>query len=91
MESTDDLAIEGNAVAGSPGNIFAVDVTAAEVTCTECGTGTPLADEKAYLRGSGSLLRCKHCSSVLGRFRRSQDAIWVDLRSSGAWQVLLPH
>ena len=91
MEPADDLAIQGDAVAGSLANIFAVDVTAAEVTCPGCGVGTPLADEKAYLRGSGSLLQCKHCSSVLGRFRRSQDAIWVDLRSSGAWQVLLPH
>lgn len=91
MEPANDLAIEGNAVAGSPAAIFAVDVTAAEVVCPECGGTAPLADEKAYLRGSGSLLHCKHCSSVLGRFRRSQDAIWVDLRSSGAWQVLLPH
>lgn len=91
MEPADDLAIQGNAVAGSPANIFAVDVTAAEVKCAACGGNSPLADEKAYLRGPGSLLRCKHCSSVLGRFRRSQDAIWVDLRSSGAWQLLLPH
>ena len=91
MEPADDLAIQGDAVAGSPDSIFAVDVTAAEVACPSCGGTSPLADEKAYLRGSGSLLRCAHCSSVLGRFRRSQDAIWVDLRASGAWQVLLPH
>ena len=91
MESADDLTIQGNAVAGSPGGIFAIDVSAAEVTCADCGANTPLADEKAYVRGSGSLLHCKHCSSVLGRFRRSQEAIWVDLNSSAAWQVLLPH
>lgn len=91
MEPAEDLAIQGNAVAGSPATIFAVDVTAAEVTCAACGASSPLADEKAYLRGPGSLLRCTHCSSVLGRFRRSQGAVWVDLRASAAWQVLLPH
>jgi predicted RNA-binding Zn-ribbon protein involved in translation (DUF1610 family) len=91
MAQPDDLAVEGNAVAGSPGQIFAIDVTAAEVTCPDCGGNSPLADEKSYLRGEGSLLQCKHCSSVLGRFRRSQTAIWVDLRSMPGWQVQIPH
>jgi hypothetical protein len=91
MEPAEDLAIQGNAVAGSPGHLFAIDVTAAEVACAGCGATSPLADEKAYLHGPGSLLRCRHCSTVLGRFRRSQDAVWVDLRASAAWQVLLPH
>jgi hypothetical protein len=91
MEPEDDLAIEGNAVAGSHDSIFAVDVTNAEVTCAACGETSPLAHEKTHLRGPDSSLRCKHCSSVLGRFRRAQDAIWVDLDSSAAWQVSLPH
>lgn len=64
MEPADDLAIQGNAVAGSPDNMFAVDVTAAEVTCAACGATSPLADEKAYLHGCDY-----HCSSVLGRFK----------------------
>jgi len=87
----EDLAIQGQAVAGSPGGIFAIDVTAAEVKCAACGATSPLADERAYLHGGGSLLHCKGCSSVLGRLRRSQDAVWVDLHSSVAWQLLLPH
>lgn len=91
MERPDDLAIQGQAVAGAPASIFAVDVTAAEVRCARCAANTPLADEKAYLHGGGSLLRCQRCSSVLGRFRRAQGAIWVDLNSMAAWQIQLPH
>jgi len=91
MEQADDLAVEGSAVAGSPGNVFAIDVTAAEVTCPHCGGSSPLADERAYLHGGGSLLHCKHCTSVLGRFRRSQDATWVDLRSMPAWALQIPR
>jgi hypothetical protein len=91
MEPDDDLAIEGNAVAGSPASIFAVEVTAAEVVCAGCGARMPLADEKAYLHGAVSLLRCERCSAVLGRFRRSQEAVWVDLQAAAALQVLLPH
>lgn len=78
-------------MAGSPASIFAIDVTAAEVKCPECGEYTPLADEKAYLHGGGSLLHCRHCSSVLGRLRRSRDAEWIDLRAAPAWQLVLPH
>lgn len=91
MEPAEDLAIQGNAVAGSPDSIFAVDVTAAEVRCAACGATWPLADEKAYLHGPVSLLRCRQCSSVLGRLRRSQDAVWVDLRTAGAGQLMFPH
>jgi hypothetical protein len=87
----DDLAVQGRAVAGSPGHVFAIDVTAADVVCPDCGGNAPLADERAYLHGEGSLLKCRHCSAVLGRFRRSQDAIWVDLRSMPVWQLQTPH
>lgn len=91
MEPVEDLAIQGNAVAGSPDSVFAIDVTAADVKCPACEGISPLADERAYLHGSGSLLRCKHCTSVLGRFRRSRDAVWIDLRAATSWQLQLPH
>jgi hypothetical protein len=91
MESPDDLAIQGSAVAGTPSSIFAIDVTAAEVVCAECGARSALPDEKAYLHGPVSQLHCARCSSVLGRFRRSREAVWIDLRAPAAWQVLLPH
>lgn len=46
-----DLAVDGNAIAGSLAEIFAVDVTSAQVQCDHCGATNPLADEKAYVRG----------------------------------------
>lgn len=57
MEPADDLAIQGRWVAASPDNVFAVDVTAAEVTGAAWGATSPLADEKAYPHGGGSSLR----------------------------------
>ncbi|WP_139230174.1 DUF6510 family protein [Nocardioides terrae] len=91
MEAGDNAETRRDAVERSRAEAFAIDVTGAEVTCRDCGAQSPLADEKAFARDPGSVLRCKHCSSVLGRYRRAQDVIWVDLRASGAWQVLLPH
>jgi|tagenome__1003787_1003787.scaffolds.fasta_scaffold19516617_1 hypothetical protein len=87
MELPDDLAIDGNAVAGSLAEIFAVDVTSAQVTCNHCGATNPLADEKAYVRGPGSVLRCAGCTSVLARFAKARDSVWLDLRGSTAWQI----
>jgi hypothetical protein len=87
MELSDDLAVDGNAVAGSFAEIFAVDVTSAQVTCNHCGATSPVADEKAYVRGPGSVLRCAGCTSVLARFVKARDAVWLDLRGSAAWQM----
>lgn len=87
MELSDDLAVDGNAVAGSLAEIFAVDVTSAQVTCNHCGATNPVADEKAYVRGPGSVLRCAGCTSVLARFVKARDAVWLDLRGSAAWQM----
>lgn len=87
MELSDDLAVDGNAIAGSLAEIFAVDVTSARVKCDHCGATNPLADEKAYIRGPGSVLRCASCSSILARFVKARDAVWLDLRGSSAWQI----
>lgn len=87
MQHPDDLAVDGNAVAGSLAEIFAVDVTSVRVTCNHCGATNPLADEKAYVRGPGSVLRCAGCTSIVGRFAKARDAVWLDLRGSAAWQI----
>lgn len=87
MELSDDLAVDGNAIAGSLADIFAVDVTTAMITCANCNATNPLATEKAYVRAPGSVLRCAGCASVLARFVKTRDAIWLDLRGSTSWQI----
>jgi uncharacterized protein DUF6510 len=87
MELSDDLAVDGNAVAGPLAEIFAVDVTSAQVTCNHCGATRPLAEEKAYIGGPGSVLRCAECASVLARFAKARDSVWLDLSGSNAWQI----
>lgn len=87
MNVPDDRAVDGNAVAGPLSEIFAVDVTAVEVTCNHCGSSAPLADAKAYVRGPGTVLRCASCTSIIGRMAKTRDATWMDLRGSAAWQI----
>ena len=87
MQYPDELAVDGNAVAGSLAEIFAVDVTSVRVTCNHCGETKPLAEEKAYVRGPGSVLRCAGCASIVARFAKARDAVWLDLRGSSTWQI----
>lgn len=86
MQFPDDLAVDGNAVAGSLAEVFAGDVTSVRVTCNDCGATNPLADAMAYVRGPGSVLRCAGCTSIVGRFAKTRDSVWLDLRGSAAWQ-----
>jgi len=86
-----DHAVDGNAVAGSFGEIFAVDVTSVQVTCRHCGASNPFAHEKAYVRGPGTVLRCVGCTSVLARLVKTRDATWLDLSGSSAWQIDTTH
>ena len=87
MRVSDNLAVDGNAMAGSLSEIFAVDVTSIRVTCDECGSTKPLAEERAYVGGPGSVLRCAGCTSVLLRFVRTADTVWLDVRGSAKWQI----
>jgi len=82
-----DLAIDGNGVAGAFAEIFAVDVTSVQVTCSHCKATHPFADEKAYNRGPGTVLRCAGCTSVIARLVKVRDTVWLDLSGSTAWQI----
>ena len=87
MQASESVPVDGNAMAGSLAEIFAVDVTTIRVTCGQCGATRALAEEAAYVRGPGSVLRCAGCTSVLGRLARTRDTVWLDLRGSAAWQL----
>ncbi|MDN5765759.1 MAG: DUF6510 family protein [Humibacillus sp.] len=87
MHFSDDLALDGNALAGPMAELFAVDVTSALVMCNDCGAAKPLAEQIAYVGGPGSVLRCSGCSAVLVRFVQTRDAVWLDVRGSASWQI----
>jgi hypothetical protein len=87
MEFSNDLAVDGNAMAGPLAEIFAVDVTSAQVSCDSCGATNSLAEQVAYVGGPGSVLRCADCTAVVARLVKIRDAVWLDLRGSAAWQI----
>ena len=68
MSSSTYDYLDGNAAAGELSRIFAMDVTAAEGKCAQCGTKKRFAEARSYMRGPGIVVRCADCdpySSVL--------------------------
>ena len=60
----DALMLDGNAVAGLLGEVFAVEMTTAVGICSGCGAAEPVGALRVY-RGAGFVLRCPHCGNVL--------------------------
>ena len=60
----DALMLDGNSVAGLLGEVFAVEMTTAMGTCSNCGATGPLGATHVY-RGAGIIMRCPRCGTIL--------------------------
>jgi Family of unknown function (DUF6510) len=74
------LPLDGNAAAGVLRELFAFDMTAAEVTCGSCGTVTMVGETKLYGGVMGAIFRCPHCCS---HHAISPYAFWDLVRHAG--------
>ena len=76
------LPLDGNAAAGLLCELFALDMTAAEVTCGCCGVVAEVGETRVYGGPMGAIFRCTHCDSILMRLVRTPVGIWLDMRGS---------
>jgi len=75
----EDLKLDGNAVAGVLGEVFALEVTAAQATCAGCAAINPIGRVDAYVNAPGAVLRCPSCGQVVMRLVRGPGRYWLDL------------
>jgi hypothetical protein len=59
--------------------LFGTDMTDAEATCATCGAVGPVAETEVYLRGPGTVVRCRNCSGMLTVISRIRGMNCVDL------------
>jgi Family of unknown function (DUF6510) len=86
------MALDGNAIGGLLMEVFAADMTGAEATCAACGAIRPVAETTVYLRGPGTVVRCRRCASVLMVISRVRGMNCVDLSGLMALQAeATPH
>jgi hypothetical protein len=76
------LPLDGNAAAGLLRELFALDVTAAEVTCGRCSIVAVLAETRVYGGVMGAIFRCAHCDNIVMRLVRTPVGVWLDMRGS---------
>lgn len=82
--------LDGNALAGPLGEVFAVDLTTAMSQCASCGARAAIAQAHVYLDSPGAVARCQSCGQVLLRLVRSADRAWLDLRGVSSLELSLP-
>ena len=71
--------VDGNALGGILGEVFAADLTMATTTCRSCRGEAPLAVLQVYLDAPGAVARCPGCSAVQLRVVRNEKRWWLDL------------
>jgi hypothetical protein len=74
--------LDGNAAAGLLLELFALDTTAAAVTCSGCGIAAALGAARVYGGPMGAIFRCAHCDHVVMRLARTPVGFWLDMRGA---------
>src|SRR5258705_12840339 len=89
-EMTSNVWVDGNELAGTLQELFAVDVTVARGQCESCGRTGMLAEAKVYDRAPGLVARCPNCESVLMRVVRGPGRARLDMRGLARRRFALP-
>jgi hypothetical protein len=87
---TEPTHLDGNAIAGVLGEVFALEMTAAVGRCDGCGAVSVLAETRVYVDAPGIVVRCAGCDAVLLRVVTSPDRTWLDLRGLSYLQLATP-
>ena len=83
----DVLRVDGNAVGGMFGELFAVDLTGARAKCAGCGAAEMVGALLVYAHGMGMVARCPHCDSVVMRVSRTPTHLWLDAQGAKSISV----
>ena len=58
-------ALDGNAIAGTLVAVFGAELTTAIGACASCGKRSLVGEFAVYLRGPGTVVRCRHCTALV--------------------------
>ena len=83
----DERKLDGNAAAGTLGEVFAFEVTTAQYACEGCGRVAHIGEAMAYMTEIGIIVRCPSCDDALIRLAHNRGRRWIDLRGIRYLQV----
>jgi len=84
----DELMLDGNAVAGMLGQVFAAGMTTATMTCGNCGTAGPVGAMHVF-QGAGIVMRCPHCDNVVAKITEDGTRMWMNFGGMQALEITL--
>jgi hypothetical protein len=76
--TSDEQQLDGNAAGGVLGQIFAFEMTTAEVICAHCNTVEPIGATMVYATAMGTIIRCRGCGEALMRIAHGPQRYWID-------------
>jgi len=79
-------ALDGNAIAGTLVATFGTELTTAIGGCASCGTRSLVGEFAVYLRGPGTVARCRHCAGVVIVIVEAHGVTCVDLHGLEAFE-----
>lgn len=82
----DERMLDGNAVAGILGEVFAAEMTTATITCGNCGAAGPVGAAQLF-RGAGIVLRCPPCGNALVKIVESGTRVWLEFSGLRSLEV----
>ncbi len=82
MDHQGAMPLDGNAAGGLLCELFAPDVTGAEITCAGCGAVAAVGAIRAFGGSMGAVLRCAHCDTVVLRLSHTPAGLWLDMRGA---------
>ena len=85
--TTDDHHLDGNAAGGVLGQIFAFEMTTAEVVCAHCDSVEPIGAAVVYATAMGTIVRCRWCGEALIRIAHGPQRYWVDFSGTRLLQL----
>jgi Zn finger protein HypA/HybF involved in hydrogenase expression len=85
--TSDEQHLDGNAAGGVLGQIFAFEMTTAEVICANCDTVGPIGAALVYATAMGMIVRCPSCGQALIRIAHGPQRLWVDFSGTRLMQL----
>jgi Zn finger protein HypA/HybF involved in hydrogenase expression len=74
-----DMKLDGNAIGGLLREIFTMEMTGAEGTCSTCGAVHAVGEVVVYMNAPGVVVRCPSCGAVQMKLVKGRGRYWLDL------------
>ncbi len=81
------IALDGNAIGGELFHVFGADLTAAACVCACCGATSFVAEAVVYMRGPGTVARCRACGELHMVLVTIRDVTCVDMRGIASMEM----